>query len=1031
MPEPRQDVLRAQEIRFAMPKKHALLIANTEYRDGKLSAMAHPGLAYAELAEALKDPARGAFAHVETLVNANLSHVLNTLDRFFSRKPADDVLLVYVGAHGFVDSQGELFLALKESDRFRLKSTALMAAVLGMNMDQCPSPHKLLILDCRFHSPYQDSRGAQAAVRCDPSRIFAGRGLPKRILSAGPRPEAAAAAPPASSTQKLQAIPKDFTRVLAETFRTPSNAPGGRTAFTVMDWWNDAIAELKASKAEPPILHAVGEPPVTFLRGSSLPRQELALSQAAPGREPTGTLPSLPAEPGEMEAEWSRLSGIFPLEMFAPDFAPDVAPAAGDADAADGADAAVPALRPAPAQGGDGAGDGSADFDRDPAGDSGPADRTLLMMRGDQTIIADPARFVEGSDLVLRARQGIESSRPMDLSDPDSGTLESPLATSPTLEVPLPEAEGSTAVTPAAAPPDAGLPNPRDTFTDLRARLRSQEEQERQARLAAEREEADQREKLNRWKARWDARHREKDGEAPKPEAEPPRRDGKPKSYRDRVAALQKTLYVPPPDAGPDAETRVQPPPPAATSLTGLTDGTATVMVSRDQFLNTGIHKTPTLLTPGATIHVSRDEFLGNRLSAQAPSPAAALAAAPEALAKASPTRDAADAKAADRTTPASEDTVFGVKPSDGDRDGDGTLIVRSEVSGHGRGGDRNRAPSTPRRPGTGRRTALWVLAGLVPVGLSLFLYFGTKAGLFWSLGLGPDPAAKRAERAEQARRAAVEPTSENVSPAEEEGIILPAESASMPSAESASGQPTAQPAPASAEPVSPATAPAAPAPAADRPAATRPAIPAAAANPNPAGPATRPAPAARPDAQARAAREAERLARAQYVKDSLKAYRVFRDSLLTVRAQAKQDSIQQARLLREQERSRRAEAEASRVAAARAQRDSLRAHKDSVRAEALLRKSVNQAVKAGSPEMRTLYNRFALGYPGLQGEVVLELLVDPTGEIEKGSIRSSSTGLKMFDQLVLGNVLEWRVRPFKARESKAILLTLNFPMAP
>jgi hypothetical protein len=41
-----------------MPKKHALLIANTEYRDGKLSPLAHPGLAYAELADALKDPSR-------------------------------------------------------------------------------------------------------------------------------------------------------------------------------------------------------------------------------------------------------------------------------------------------------------------------------------------------------------------------------------------------------------------------------------------------------------------------------------------------------------------------------------------------------------------------------------------------------------------------------------------------------------------------------------------------------------------------------------------------------------------------------------------------------------------------------------------------------------------------------------------------------------------------------------------------------------------------------------------------------------
>ncbi|HLP42217.1 MAG TPA: caspase family protein, partial [Fibrobacteria bacterium] len=236
-----------------MAKKYALLIANTEYRDGKLASLSHPGLAFGELAEALKDPARGAFNQVETLVNANLSHVLNSLDRFFSRKPADAVLLVYVGGHGFVDAQGELFLALKESDRIRLKSTALMAAVLGMNMDQCPSPHKVLLLDCHYHSPFQDAP-AGASLRIDPARIFAGRGLPKVIFSTGESTPGPVAKPPPPTatpvTGKLPIIPRDFTRTLAETLRTPSSAPGSRSAFTVEDWCKEVAIELKASRAE-------------------------------------------------------------------------------------------------------------------------------------------------------------------------------------------------------------------------------------------------------------------------------------------------------------------------------------------------------------------------------------------------------------------------------------------------------------------------------------------------------------------------------------------------------------------------------------------------------------------------------------------------------------------------------------------------------------------------------------------------------------------------------------------------------------
>lgn len=988
-----------------MPKKHALLIANTEYRDGKLSSLAHPGLAYAELADALKDPARGAFSQVETLVNSNLSHVLNTLDRFFSRKPVDDILLVYVGAHGFIDAQGELFLALKESDRLRLKSTALMAAVLGMNMDQCPSPHKLLVLDCRFHSPFQDSRGG-GVPKVDPAKVFVGRGLPKLILSAAepsatpPKPPAAPA--PTSSTQKIQVIaPKELTRVLAETFRTPSalSQTGGRNAFTVEDWWNDAAAEIRASKAEPPTLHTVGEPPPTVLRGASLPRPELAFT-ASTG-ETSHLMPAMQAEP---EAEWSRLSGIFPLEMFAPDMAPKPGVVAPPADRA------------------------SETEDRS----DDPTARTMSMpiRRGDETIIAGPG-YLEGADLVIRARREIESGEAA--GEPLS--MEA-LTSSPTLEVPLMEPPSaspgaSRPGTPEAPPdpvrrPDATLfydlrlppaSNPRDTFTDLRARLKAQEEEEKAARLNAEREEDAQREKLDLWKARWDTRKGKplgsptaptetaSDSKAPaadKPAAgSAPNGKPKPGDYQKKIAALQKTMYVPGPDVDPSGETQPLPTESPTTAPDPVRDGLATVIVSKDQFLNTGTHKALTELTPGATMRVSRNEFLSD-LEAHAASPAAG-----------------------------------GTKTMDGS--------ATRGPSGPARpvrpGGDRRTGahPKLPRRPGSGssRKVLLYVLAGMLPVGLGLFLYFGAQAGLFSALGIGgdsrtPAPGAALPRNPEVTPPRPEAPASPVVAtdPAlPTQGLPPQGEQTVRPVPGINHVAPAPGPAPYSAAPNARAAVPAAAVPPATAPVA-RPTAPAARLAKRGADSLRRAQAAFRRDSltAVQMALDAEKSARARMRIDSLAVARRSKDSLLTVRAQAKQDSLVQARLLRDYEKSKKAEVDAARFAVERTQKDSLKAIADAAASEGLLRKSVNQALRADADEMKGLYNRFALGYPGLKGEVVVNLLVAPSGEIEKGTVHSSTTGIGMFDQLVLGNVMEWKIRPFKSKEPKAILVGLTFP---
>jgi outer membrane biosynthesis protein TonB len=987
-----------------MAKKHALLIANTEYRDGKLAPLAHPGLAYAELAEALKDPARGAFSQVETLVNANLSNVLGAVDRFFSRKPADAVLLVYVGGHGFVDAQGELFLALKESDRFRLKSTALMAAVLGMNMDQCASPHKLLILDCLYHSPYLDSRGNQAPARIDPAKVFGGRGLPKLILAAGdgqgkaanasgrdsgPKP-AGLAAP---STQKIQAVGRDFTRTLAECLRGPSGSLAERTAFTVEDWWNEAAAELKAARCEPPTRHAVGEPPVTVLRGASLSRPEMAFKG-------TGDTPvPLSRFPMEPESDWSQLSGIFPLEMFAPELASPSIETQGKDVAAD-EDQTV---------GGNEADEtGGRELPQAPM--ARMEMRRMAMPRGDETIIAD-ASYLQGADRREEASVREEPARADATLEMEARKADSPADADAAAAAPADSVDPAATVDQpaAAARPDASLlhdlrlppdlsgektliwdtpdkaedPGSADGFASMRARLQAQEEAERQARLKQESEEAAQRRKLDRWKARWEQKQegQAQENPEPTPTATP---KPKPTPYQARAAAMQKTLYVPPPDS--EAETSAPParPEPAAGApqTPAVPDGLATVIVPKDQFLNTGSHKAVTPLTPGATIIISKEEFLGK-----------------------------ADLAAAETRMNEAPKEARPARP----------VRARSE---EGRDkGTRSRPPKAPKPPrptreeGSAgafrRKAALWALAGLLPVGLGLFAVFGAKSGLFSSLGSGTEASSARKE---PLRNPTVTPSARPKPVLPPAAVIDPAEDLAAESAVPAKTEPPATRAPAQSAAPAPAPKPA-PAPA----------------------PAPAPTPAPKPDpallarqASLRAQRAYQDSIKAVYYRlrqDSLRAARIARDSLLTARAQAKQDSIQAVRLQLDLERNLRAEIAAAKAAVAKARQDSIRAVKDSIQAEAMLRRSVEAARKAGAEAMRGLYNRFALGYPGLKGEVVVSLQVAPDGEIENGSIWTSTTGLTMFDQVVLGNVMEWKLKPFKGSKAKNIDVAIRFPV--
>jgi outer membrane biosynthesis protein TonB len=858
-----------------MPKKHALILANTEYRDAKLAPISAPGQGYADLAEAMKDPARGAFAQVETLVNGNLSQILHALDRFFSRRPADDFLLVYFCGHGLVDPQGEIFLALRDSDRYRLKSTALMAAVLGMNMDLCPSPHKALVLDCRFHAA---GNGAGTPPRIEPDKVFGGRGIPKVILSSSDAVEVMGRA----------AAPEDrpyaeFTRLLAECLRPPATAV--KKTFTLQDWWNATLAPFKASgQANTPRLHAVGNPPETVLRGISVQVPEMALSSEGPANRSAGQPenPAAPAadEPAE-EQQWSRLSGIFPLEMIAPELAipPEAATDNGSAPAAK-----------------DSGNNGMWDLRVPPALD------------GERTMMWDRKQLNEA----MKAEQ-------RDLT-------------------------------------------PRDSFADMRARLLEQEEEEKQALIEEEEEEALQKERLEQWKSRWENR---RDG-IEKDESE----KNVPRPAWSQLAELQKTIFFDNPSAE-DGEPDVMDPPPKRPASFPTGEGMDTVIVSREEFLEPSARRPeaafpalpkapqpPAAPTPPVAPPPVDDfaDLVGAMEMAVSDSPASEAAPTPTLEMESAPEEASA---------PARPEEVVAAPDHLGSASSVVTLFQPSPTIPDSPAGYLDEAPAreTTRRPlrapkrgdktefspgldledsksSLAKRVA-WICMGFVPVFLMVLLYFAARSGLF----MGSHETAGQQEAAK-------------VVPAEEET------------------PPAARPAAAVPAPAAPKVTPTIPKPAPSKTAA--------------AAPAPAPAPSAAPAPVTSVIPEApkEKAPRAQGTKTA------------STRKGPSAD------------------------AAANADFELAAPRTDSILAAA-----VEEALKADAGSLQAIYDRFALGFPGLKGEVTIDLKVDPSGWILEGAVQSSSTSVDLFDQEVLRKVLGWKLRAFPGEKPRSVPVPLRFPL--
>jgi caspase domain-containing protein len=136
------------------PRRIALLVGISEFQDPQWRNLRYSQKDAADLAEALKDPARGHFDQVHVLsrpeetTRESILTALRALQQEASRP--DDVVVVYFSAHGTLarDGQGELkrYLVTHDASYRAISQTALSMDTLKAEFDKLPSRRRLLVL---------------------------------------------------------------------------------------------------------------------------------------------------------------------------------------------------------------------------------------------------------------------------------------------------------------------------------------------------------------------------------------------------------------------------------------------------------------------------------------------------------------------------------------------------------------------------------------------------------------------------------------------------------------------------------------------------------------------------------------------------------------------------------------------------------------------------------------------------------------------------------------------------------------------
>jgi hypothetical protein len=134
--------------------REALIIATGKYDSPELRLLRAPAQDADQLAPVLADSAVGDFNVRPLLLDQPSEVIRRAVERFFSKRVPDDVLLVHISCHGVKDDDGRLFFAASNTELEFLSSTTLEATFLHDQMERCRARSIVLLLDCCYSGAF-------------------------------------------------------------------------------------------------------------------------------------------------------------------------------------------------------------------------------------------------------------------------------------------------------------------------------------------------------------------------------------------------------------------------------------------------------------------------------------------------------------------------------------------------------------------------------------------------------------------------------------------------------------------------------------------------------------------------------------------------------------------------------------------------------------------------------------------------------------------------------------------------------------
>jgi hypothetical protein len=222
-------------------RRLALVIATSSYSDPTLEKLRSPGKDATDLAEVLANPAIGGF-EVEPVLDARTDTIRRRIAQFCSGGGPRDLALIYLSCHGVLDDRGRLYYATADTERELLSVTAVPAAWLNEQLEDCRCRRQILVLDCCHSGAFaRGAKGGEAPLALRDR--FEGRG---RVIVTASRATEYSFEGDRIVGEGASSV---FTSALVEGLRT-GDADGDRNGvITVNELYDYAYQAVKAGDA--------------------------------------------------------------------------------------------------------------------------------------------------------------------------------------------------------------------------------------------------------------------------------------------------------------------------------------------------------------------------------------------------------------------------------------------------------------------------------------------------------------------------------------------------------------------------------------------------------------------------------------------------------------------------------------------------------------------------------------------------------------------------------------------------------------